>query len=110
VSRRRTLSALRGRVLVRPAAAGARGLDRAAGLLRPVVIGDRVLIDGGATNPVPFDHLFGRADVVVAVDISASPPRSAGDLPNPWEALVITVLVMGKRHRVGEAPPQRARP
>ena len=64
------------------------------GLLRPVVIGERVLIDGGATNPLPFDHLRGRADVVVAVDISGEPAEDRRDLPNPWEALVITVLVM----------------
>jgi len=64
------------------------------GLLRPVVIEDRVLIDGGATNPLPFDHLRGRADVVVAVDISGEPAEDRRDLPNPWEALVITVLVM----------------
>ena len=64
------------------------------GLLRPVVIGERVLIDGGATNPLPFDHLRGLADVVVAVDISGEPAEERRDLPNPWEALVITVLVM----------------
>ncbi len=64
------------------------------GLLRPVVIDDRVLIDGGATNPLPFDHLRGRADVVLAVDISGEPAEDRRDLPNPWEALVITVLVM----------------
>ena len=64
------------------------------GLMRPVVIGERVLIDGGATNPLPFDHLRGLADVVVAVDISGEPAEDRRDLPNPWEALVITVLVM----------------
>jgi NTE family protein len=64
------------------------------GLLRPVVIGERVLIDVGATNPLPFDHLRGLADVVVAVDISGEPAEERRDLPNPWEALVITVLVM----------------
>jgi len=64
------------------------------GLMRPVVIGERVLIDGGATNPLPFDHLRGRADVVVAVDISGEPAEERRDLPNPWEALAITVLVM----------------
>jgi NTE family protein len=63
-------------------------------LLRPVVIDGRVLIDGGATNPLPFDHLRGRADVVVAVDVAGEPAEDRVDLPNPWEALVITVLVM----------------
>jgi NTE family protein len=32
--------------------------------------------------------------VVVAVDISGEPAEERRDLPNPWEALVITVLVM----------------
>jgi len=64
------------------------------GLLRPVVIGERVLIDGGATNPLPFDHLRGCADAVVAIDISGEPAEERRDMPNPWEALVTTVLVM----------------
>jgi len=76
---------------LRPALAASIALP---GLMRPVVIGERVLIDGGATNPLPFDHLRGRADVVVAVDISGEPAEERRDLPNPWEALVITVLVM----------------
>jgi NTE family protein len=76
---------------LRPALAASIALP---GLMRPVVIGERVLIDGGATNPLPFDHLRGRADVVVAVDISGEPAEERRDLPNPWEALGITVLVM----------------
>jgi NTE family protein len=64
-------------------------------VMRPVVIEDRVLIDGGATNPLPFDALRGRADVVVAVDISGEPTDARRDIPNPWECLLNTVLVMG---------------
>jgi NTE family protein len=77
-------------------------------LLRPVVIEERVLIDGGATNPLPFDHLRGRADVVVAVDISGEPTPDRRDLPNPWEALVTTVLVMANaiiREKLRHSPP-----
>jgi len=64
-------------------------------VMRPVVIEDRVLIDGGATNPLPFDALRGRADVLVAVDISGEPMEERRDIPNPWECLLNTVLVMG---------------
>ena len=64
-------------------------------LVRPVVIDDRILIDGGATNPLPFDALRGRVDVVVAVDISGEPSEGRRDIPNPWECLLNTVLVMG---------------
>ena len=64
-------------------------------VMRPVIVDGRVLIDGGATNPLPFDALRGRADIVVAVDISGEPTDERRDIPNPWECLLTTVLVMG---------------
>jgi NTE family protein len=76
---------------LRPALAASIALPS---LMRPVVIDDRVLVDGGATNPLPFDHLRGKADIVVAVDISGGPNEERRDIPNPWECLIATVLVM----------------
>jgi NTE family protein len=64
------------------------------GLLRPVEIDARVLVDGAAVNPLPFEHLRGRADVIVAVDSSVGPIAPRG-LPDPWEALFTTLQVMG---------------
>jgi NTE family protein len=64
-------------------------------LVRPMVIEDMVLVDGGATNPLPFEHLRGRADVVIAVDISGEPSDTRRDVPSPWECFLMTVLVMG---------------
>ena len=78
--------------LLRPALAASVALPT---LVRPVVIDDRILIDGGATNPLPFDQLRGQVDAVVAVDISGEPNEGRRDLPNPWECLLTTVLVMG---------------
>ena len=63
-------------------------------IMRPVMLGERVLIDGGATNPLPFDLLRGRADVIVAVDISGPPEDGRKSMPNAIEALYATVLVM----------------
>jgi NTE family protein len=63
-------------------------------VMRPVVLADRILIDGGATNPLPFEELRGRADVVVAVDISGAPTDQRRDIPNPLECMLATVLVM----------------
>ena len=40
------------------------------GFFRPVEFADRVLIDGGAVNPLPYDLLFDHADIVVAVDVT----------------------------------------
>jgi NTE family protein len=64
-------------------------------LVRPVVVADQVLIDGGATNPLAFDVLGDKADIVVAVDLSGEPSEERRDIPNPWECLLTTMLVMG---------------
>jgi NTE family protein len=77
---------------LRPALAASIALPS---LLRPVVIGEQILVDGGATNPLPFDQLRGQADIVVAVDISGEPSDVRRDIPSPWECLLATVLVMG---------------
>jgi NTE family protein len=77
-------------------------------LVRPVVIDGRVLIDGGATNPLPFDLLRGRAEITVAVDVSGEPAETRNDVPNPWECLLTTVLVMGSAitaEKLKHAPP-----
>ena len=65
------------------------------GLFRPVVVDGRVLIDGGTTNPLPFDKLAGRADVVVAVDLFGVPIGERADVPSTWECVYTTILVMG---------------
>jgi len=65
------------------------------GLFRPVTIDGRILIDGGTTNPLPFDVLFGRADVVVAIDVFGVPAADRDDMPGTWETVYTTILVMG---------------
>jgi NTE family protein len=65
------------------------------GLFRPVVIDGRVLVDGGTTNPMPFDKLTDRADRVVAVDVHGIPEADRVDIPNSWEAVYAAALVMG---------------
>lgn len=63
-------------------------------IMRPVEVDGKVLVDGGATNPLPFEHLRGRADVIVAVDISGSISAGRREVPNALECLYATVLVM----------------
>jgi NTE family protein len=86
---RRTVTISSGRL--RPALAASIALP---GLMRPVVIGERVLVDGGATNPLPFDLLRGKADVIVAVDITGQPVEDRKDLPSPVETLYAAVQMM----------------
>jgi NTE family protein len=65
------------------------------GLFRPVILDGRILVDGGATNPLPFDQLAGRADIIVAVDVFGAPAADRTDLPGTWESVFTTVLIMG---------------
>lgn len=64
------------------------------GLVRPIERDGRVLVDGAAVNPLPFDRLRGCAEVVLAVDSSVGPTRPRG-VPDPWECLFATLQVMG---------------
>ena len=65
------------------------------GLMRPVAIDHRILIDGGATNPLPFDRLRAAADFILAVDVLAVPPAARGDIPSAWECMYTALNIMG---------------
>ena len=53
----------------------------------PVRIDGRVMIDGGIYNPVPFDHLAGSADIVIAVDVVGGPDGDGEAMPNRIDSL-----------------------
>jgi NTE family protein len=53
------------------------------GVISAPRIDGRVMVDGGITNPVPFEHVMGTSDITVAVDVIGGPvPRRAGDPSN----------------------------
>mgnify|MGYP001196741712 CR=1 FL=1 len=57
-------------------------------IFEPVLIEGRSLIDGGLTNPLPFDLIAGEADVLVAVDVSGTTvPSPSRPRPTAIEAL-----------------------
>src|SRR5690606_24393024 len=41
------------------------------GLFTPLKIDNKILIDGGAVNPLPFDIIINECDITVALDVSA---------------------------------------
>ncbi|MCP3054346.1 patatin-like phospholipase family protein [Aurantimonas marianensis] len=53
----------------------------------PVRRDGKVLIDGGIFNPLPFDRLRGKADLVVAVDVNGGPVGSGDAMPTQTEAV-----------------------
>lgn len=70
---------------LRPAIAASMALPV---IFEPVLIGGRSLIDGGLTNPLPFDLLAGQADVIVAIDVSGTTvPSPSRPRPTAIEAL-----------------------
>jgi NTE family protein len=76
---------------LRPAVAASMAIP---GLARPVELAGRVLIDGGTTNPLPFDLLAGAADIVIAVDITPIAEQTTTAIPAPFESLFMTLHIM----------------
>ena len=58
-------------------------------LMTPVEHEGRVLIDGGFVNPTPFDILYERADITVAIDVTGTTrTRHPKKLPNSLEVSI----------------------
>lgn len=66
------------------------------GAFTPVSKDGRVLVDGGLVNRVPYDHLKGRCDVTVAVDVIGERRTHLGHVPHVTEAAVGALDIMQK--------------
>lgn len=64
------------------------------GVFEPVRHQGRVLVDGGAVNPVPFDLLLDRCDIVVAVDVAGVRTRPENGETSYFETVFNSVKVM----------------
>jgi NTE family protein len=58
------------------------------GVLKPVEIDGRILVDGGFVNPLPFDVFKGDAGITAAIDVSVGPLRSSKRFPSLMEAMI----------------------
>jgi NTE family protein len=64
-------------------------------LFSGVMRGDRLLMDGGLVNPLPFDVLEGAADITVAIDVTgASSGRGKRPQPSALTALVSSSQIL----------------
>ncbi|HKI77212.1 MAG TPA: patatin-like phospholipase family protein [Ignavibacteriaceae bacterium] len=64
------------------------------GLLTPVKIKKRILIDGGVVNPIPFDILLNECDITVAIDITAYRTSNGKEYPPTFESVFTTYQTM----------------
>ena len=74
----------------------------------PVIRDGRTYVDGGIYNPVPFDLLKGKADIVIGVDVVGSPQEVEGRKPTSIDLMFgSTQLLMQSiiAHKVEQCPP-----
>ena len=74
------------------------------GVFRPVELDSRLLVDGGLTNPLPFDLLDTQADIVIAVNVNGAADAAGGmpaQMPRPIDALFASVQIMA--HAITDA-------
>lgn len=69
---------------------------------------DRVHVDGGVTNPVPFNHVRAHCDIIVAIDVTGRPRAAKRAHHSNMELAIGSLLIMF--HQVAElrramAPP-----
>lgn len=63
-------------------------------IFQPVMFEKRAMIDGGLTNPLPFDLLNKDARIVVAIDVTGAPVPDAKRLsPTAFEALFASAFL-----------------
>jgi NTE family protein len=63
-------------------------------IFQPVMVNSRALIDGGLTNPLPFDLIASDADIIIAIDVSGAPvPDPKRNHPSALEALFASAFL-----------------
>ncbi|MCU0830520.1 MAG: patatin-like phospholipase family protein [Rhizobiaceae bacterium] len=69
---------------LKPAIAGSAAIPA---LFHPVFHHGRILVDGGITNPVPFDLVEGLADITLAIDVVGGPSGPPDRMPSTIDTL-----------------------
>ena len=64
------------------------------GVFAPVSIAEKILVDGGVVNLVPYDHLLERADFTIAVDVSRVRNPDKNEIPGALETVLGAFNIM----------------
>jgi len=64
------------------------------GLFTPVKIKNRVLIDGGAVNPLPFDLIMDKCNITIAIDVTAFRAHNESEIPPTFDSVFTTYQTM----------------
>ena len=64
-------------------------------IFEPVLLDHKVLIDGGAVNPLPYDLIRQECDLTIAIDVSGEKTYAPEDpVPNMVESILSTFQIM----------------
>lgn len=64
------------------------------GLFTPVKIKDKILIDGGAVNPLPYDLIMKKCDITIAIDVTALKSKADDEFPATFDSVFTTYQTM----------------
>lgn len=78
------------------------------GIFRPIERGEQLLIDGGISNPVPFDLLMEKADIVIAIDVVGAPNPNREGRPGSIDLVLGASQIM--MQSITSLKLQRSRP
>jgi NTE family protein len=76
---------------LRTAVAGSMSLP---GVVRATKSEVGYLVDGGLVNPLPYDHLFGKADIVVAVNVSGNSGVEDTRAPTAFQTMIVATQIL----------------
>lgn len=77
---------------LRPAVAGSLAVPS---LYRPVHHQDRLLVDGGVTNPMPLDAVASDADILIGIDVNGDPQDwPENRIPSPLDIAFGSAQIM----------------
>lgn len=65
-------------------------------LFKAVKRDGRIYIDGGIFNPVPYDYLIGKAEIIIGIDVVGGPVGDPTKPPNTFDALFGTSQLMNQ--------------
>jgi len=61
------------------------------GILKPIKAKNRILVDGGTVNPLPYDIIRNDCDYTIAIDVSGvREPSGRKEIPTIFESLMMT--------------------
>lgn len=78
------------------------------GVFSPVERGDRLLVDGGVVNPLPYDLLADHCDAVVAIDVTGALRARPQTYPSFFDSIFHSIRDMG--HAITREKLKRERP